>query len=61
MELRAARASRAVEEVKLTAFGGGFLRGMRLGERDSVTRQVPAWAVGWWCHSQRQETQEELG
>lgn len=59
IELRAAGASGAVEEVKLTALGGGFPMGTRLEEGDSVTHQVPAGAVEWWCHSQRQETQEE--
>ena len=59
MEHRAARASIVIEEVKLAARGGGFPMGVRLGERDSVTHQALAWAVGWCCHSWRQKTQEE--
>lgn len=41
-EYRRVRALGAVEQVERTALGDGFLMGMRLGEREKVTRPVLA-------------------
>lgn len=42
MQYRQVRALGAGQQVKRTALGDGFLMGMRLGEREKVTRLVLA-------------------